>query len=579
MENNKEQLEKIRHSLAHLLASAVLKIDPEAKLAIGPAVENGFYYDFDLSKKFEEKNLRKLEKEMRKLISQKLDFIKEEISKPEAKKLFTDQPYKLELLGDLENPIIYRTGDFTDLCEGPHIKNTSEINPDAFKLTKIAGAYWKGDEKNKMLTRIYGVAFEKKNDLDEYLKMLEETKKRDHRKIGKEMDLFVFSDLVGPGLPLFTPKGVVIKDELQKHIEKVCRGYGFQKVSTPHLAKIELFEISGHAQKFAGELFHVKSHYKQQYVLKPVQCPHQTQIYASRPRSYRDLPIRYMESEKQYRDEKPGQISGLQRVLAITVEDGHSFCRVGQVKEEVKNMIKIIRDFYTGLGLWGKHWVSLSVRDYKRPENYIGDPKDWDICEKMLTDICEEMNLGAKKREGEAALYGPKIDFMFEDNLGREIQIPTVQLDFATPKKFGLTYTNEKGESEPPVMVHRAILGSYERFMMLLIEHFAGAFPLWLAPVQVKVLPISDKHKKYAQEIYKKLFERDFRVEIDLDDESLGKKIRRAKLEKIPHLLILGDKEMESQNITVENRDAGNLGQFSLDDLIEKIGQEIKNKK
>ena len=579
MENNKEQLEKIRHSLAHLLASAVLKIDPEAKLAIGPAVENGFYYDFDLSKKFEEKNLRKLEKEMRKLISQKLDFIKEEISKPEAKKLFTDQPYKLELLGDLENPIIYRTGDFTDLCEGPHIKNTSEINPDAFKLTKIAGAYWKGDEKNKMLTPIYGVAFEKKNDLDEYLKMLEETKKRDHRKIGKEMDLFVFSDLVGPGLPLFTPKGVVIKDELQKHIEKVCRGYGFQKVSTPHLAKIELFEISGHAQKFAGELFHVKSHYKQQYVLKPVQCPHQTQIYASRPRSYRDLPIRYMESEKQYRDEKPGQISGLQRVLAITVEDGHSFCRVGQVKEEVKNMIKIIRDFYTGLGLWGKHWVSLSVRDYKRPENYIGDPKDWDICEKMLTDICEEMNLGAKKREGEAALYGPKIDFMFEDNLGREIQIPTVQLDFATPKKFGLTYTNEKGESEPPVMVHRAILGSYERFMMLLIEHFAGAFPLWLAPVQVKVLPISDKHKKYAQEIYKKLFERDFRVEIDLDDESLGKKIRRAKLEKIPHLLILGDKEMESQNITVENRDAGNLGQFSLDDLIEKIGQEIKNKK
>jgi threonyl-tRNA synthetase len=584
----KSNIEILRHSLSHVLAAAVYEMFPDAKFGIGPAIENGFYYDFDLPRTLIPEDLEILEKKMQNIIKANLKFEKANISIDEAIRDFrkAKQPYKVELIKDISKEdkkkktvSIYKTGSFIDLCSGPHIESTGEINSKAFRLTKISGAYWKGDEKKKMLQRIYGVAFENPKELKKYLAMVEEAEKRDHRKLGKELDLFCFSDLVGPGLPLFTPKGTIIIDELQKHVESVCRTHGFEKVSTPHLAKIDLFDKSGHKQKFGDELFHVKSHHKQDYVLKPVQCPHQTQIYASKIRSYRDLPIRYMESNKQYRDEKPGEISGLSRVIAITVEDGHSFCTIDQVKEELKIMVRIIQDFYKALGLWGSHWVSLSVRDPKHPEKYIGDTKDWRVCEKMLEQVSDEMNLDAKKKEGEAALYGPKLDFMFRDAIGKEIQIPTVQLDFATPKRFGLTYIDRNGKEKNPVMVHRAILGSYERFLVILIEHFAGALPLWLSPVQVEVIPVSEKFEKYGQKILNDLKEKNIRAVMNAPDESLGKRIRIAQNQKINYMLIVGEKEMKSKTVAVRDRNKGDLGAMKVGKFLEKISMEIENKK
>ena len=577
-----------RHSLANILAAAVYEMFPDAKFGMGPAVENGFYYDFDLPRTLIPEDLEILEDKMRKIIKANYQFKMASIPADEATRDFSKakQPYKVELIKGIQKEgrkkslrvTCYALRDFVDLCSGPHIDSTGEINSKAFRLTKISGAYWKGDEKNKMLQRIYGVAFATEKELKNYLAMMEEAEKRDHRKLGKELDLFCFSGLVGPGLPLFTPKGTIIIDELQKHVEAVCRMHGFQKVSAPSLAKINLFEKSGHKQKFGDELFHVKSHHKQDYVLKPVQCPHHTQIYASKIRSYRDLPIRYMESNKQFRDEKPGEISGLSRVIAITVEDGHSFCRIDQVKEELKIMVRIIRDFYKALGLWGKHRVSLSVRNKKHPEKYIGDEKDWNTCEKMLREVSDEMKLDAKKQEGEAALYGPKLDFMFRDALGKEIQIPTVQLDFATPKRFELTFIDKDGKEKNPVMVHRAILGSYERFLVLLIEHFAGAFPLWLSPVQVEVIPVSDKFKKYGQEINSALLSAGIRSIIRESSESLGKRIHTAQNEKINYMLIVGEKETKSKTVAVRDREKADLGAMKVEKFLEKITREIRVK-
>jgi len=589
MESKKSQLKKVeilRHSTAHVLAAAVLKMFPEAKFGIGPAIENGFYYDFDLPRTLIPEDLPILEEKMKKIIKANNKFEQAKVSIEEAGKDFKKlgQSYKSELIEDLEKEghkkvSIYKAGIFVDLCSGPHLDSTGEIPADAFKLTRISGAYWKSDEKNKQLQRIYGVAFESKKELDEYLKMLEEAEKRDHRKLGKELDLFCFSDLVGPGLPLFTPKGTIIKDELQKHVENICKRFGFQKVMTPHLAKIDLYKISGHADKFGEELFHVSSKHKQDYVIRPVQCPHQAQIYASRPRSYRDLPIRYMESDRQYRAEKPGEISGLNRVLAITVEDGHSFCTVNQVKDEIKNMVAIIKDFYTTLGLWENHWISLSVRDYDHPEKYIGEPKDWDKCEKILQEVSDELGLEAKKCEGEAALYGPKLDFMFKDAVGKEIQIPTVQIDFATPKRFGLSYVNEKGEKVPPVMVHRAILGSYERFLALIIEHFAGAFPTWLSPIQTIIIPVSEKFNDYGEKVLAELKNSNIRAEIDKSSESLGKRIREAEKQKIPYILVIGEKEMKSDSVAVRKRNKKEQEVLKIKEFIEKIKKEIQDKK
>lgn len=585
MNNKENRLEAARHSLAHILATAVLNMFPEAKFGTGPATENGFFYDFDLPRTLIPEDLPILEEKMREIIkaNYKIEEASVDIEKALEDFVKIQQEYKVELINDFKQENekkvgLYKINGFVDLCKGPHVESTGEIDLQSFKLSRISGVYWKSDEKNKQLQRIYGLGFENKKKLDEYLKQMEEAEKRDHRKLGKELDLFCFSDLVGSGLPLFTPKGVIVIDELKKHIESICRNYGFEKVMCPSLAKIKLFELSGHAKKFGEELFKVTSSREHEFALKPVQCPHHTQIYASKLRSYRDLPIRYMESDKMYRAEKTGEVGGLNRVYAITVEDGHSFCRVDQVKEEVKNMVNIIKDFYSSIGLWKNHWVSLSVRDKSHPEKYIGTEEDWEKCEKMLEEISDEMKLNAKRCEGEAALYGPKLDFMFKDAMGKEIQIPTVQLDFATPKRFELFYVDEKGEKMNPVMVHRAVLGSYERFLVLLVEHFAGAFPLWLSPVQVEIIPVSEKFVDYGKKILEELKKNNVRAEIDDSDESLGKRIRNAEKQKIPYILVVGEKEEKDESVAVRSGDS-KQEVTGIKEFVEKISKEIEEKK
>lgn len=448
------------------------------------------------------------------------------------------------------------------------------------KLLRISGVYYEGNANNKMITRIVGKSFNNEDELNKYNEFLAEAKERDHRKIGQYLDLFCFSDYVGAGLPLFTPRGTIIKDELQKEIERVCRKYGFQKVSCPSLADISLFETSGHAKKFNDELFRVNSPKGHKFVLKPVQCPHHTQIFASKLRSYKDLPIRYMESDKQYRAELPGAVgNSLSRVYAITVEDGHSFCRVDQVKQEVINMCNLIRDFYSRMRLWNDVWVSLSVRDYSHPEKYIGDASDWYICEKMLEEVSNELGLNAKRCEGEAALYGPKLDFMFKDALGRDIQIPTVQLDFAMPKRFDLNYIDENGIKQHPVMVHRAVLGSYERFMVLLLEQFKGVLPVWLSPVQVNIVPVNIKyHDEYCKKIFDILNDEDIRVSYDDSKESMNKKVRQSNIMKNPYTVIIGDNERDNNLISYRKYNSDETISLSIDEFIKFIKDEIKKR-
>ena len=448
------------------------------------------------------------------------------------------------------------------------------------KLLRISGVYFEGNSDNEMIQRIVGKAFKSEEDVKIYEDMLAEAKERDHRKIGQDLDLFCFSDYVGAGLPLFTPRGTIIKDELQKEIERVCRKYGFQKVSCPSLADISLFETSGHAKKFNDELFRVESPKGHKFVLKPVQCPHHTQLYASKIRSYKDLPIRYMESDKQYRAELQGAVgNSLSRVYAITVEDGHSFCRVDQVKQEVINMCNLIRDFYSRMGLWNNYWVSLSVRDYSSPEKYIGDSKDWDICEKMLEEVCNELGFNAKRCEGEAALYGPKIDFMFKDALGRDVQIPTVQLDFAMPKRFGLSYIDENGEKQSPVMVHRAVLGSYERFLVLLLEQFKGVLPIWLSPVQVNIVPINVKYQgEYCEKLKQLLIDEDIRVGYDDSEERFNKKIMNSNVMKNPYTLIIGDNERDNNLVSYRKYGSEETISLPIDEFIKFIKEEIKKR-
>lgn len=575
-------LEHLRHSAAHLLAAAILDLYPEVKNTIGPAIENGFYYDFDFgSLKISEEDFPKIEEKMKELVKSWSEFEKKEVSVDEAKELFKDNPYKLELIEEFASEdktlTTYKSGNFIDLCKGGHIENPSKEFK-FFKLLSIAGAYWRGSEDNKMLTRIYGTAFPTQEELDEYLKQQEEAKKRDHRKLGQELDLFTFSNLVGAGLPLFTPKGTFIRQQLFNSLLEISKKYGYEQVTIPHIAKIALYETSGHAQKFSDELFKVVSHYKEEFVMKPVNCPHHTQIYASRPRSYKDLPLRYMESTTQYRDEKPGEIGGLTRVRAITVDDGHLFCRIDQVKEEAKNLCLIIEKFYKDLGMWGKHWVSLSVRDSKDFSKYIGDEEGWNQAESMLTEISEELGLNAKRMEGEAAIYGPKLDYMFTDSLGRERQLATVQLDFAMPKRFGLEYQDKDGTMKTPVMIHRAILGSYERFLAILIEHFGGAFPVWLSPTQVKIIPIADRHAEYGQKVLEQLKSANIRAELDDRSETMQSKIREGQLQKIPFMLIMGDREIEAQTASVRSRDEGDLGALKINEIISKINSMIETR-
>ena len=588
---DKDSLYAMRHSLAHIAAAAVQRLWPDAKFGVGPVIENGFYYDIDLGEvTISQDDFGKIEKEMRKIIAEGQDFerstqpVDQAIAWAEAAK----QPYKVELLNDLKREgttaakeldaaelglaaaegeskvgevSFYRNGDFTDLCRGPHVNNTKEVG--VFKLMRVAGAYWRGKEGNPQLQRLYGVAFATQEDLAAHLRALEEAKARDHRLLGKQLDLYAFSDLVGAGLPLFTPRGTAVRNLLKQALLQTGAKYGGQEVGIPHIAKRELYEISGHAQKFTQELFSVKSHYDIDFVMKPVNCPHHTQIYAAQPRSYKDLPISYMESTVQYRDEKPGQIGGLGRVRAITVDDGHLFCTVDQIKQEVAKFCAFIKEFHSALGMYGDHWVSLSVRDYSKPDQYIGDATDWDKAEAMLEELAKDQELDAKKMEGEAALYGPKLDFMYKDVLGNERQLSTVQLDFSTPKRFGLVYTDADGSEKPPVMIHRAILGSYERFMAILLEKTAGWLPFWLAPEQVRILTINDTVMDYVARITQELDNtllmqpvkyNELRYSVDQRNESLGRKIRDAAGLKIPVVLIVGPKDAEAGQVSVRVR-------------------------
>lgn len=591
MSDKNENLHAMRHSLAHITAAAVQRLWPQAKFGVGPVVENGFYYDIDLGDQtISDADFGKIEAEMKKIIKANQSF--EHFTKPVDEAITwaieAKQPYKQELLNDLkrdgttvakeldaeelgvaasgdskvEEVSFYQNGDFIDLCRGPHAENTGKVG--AFRLMRIAGAYWRGKEGNPQMQRLYGVAFQTKEELEAYLTALEEAKSRDHRLLGKQLDLFAFSDLVGSGLPLFTPRGTIILNLLKQALLQTGAKYGGQEVRIPHIAKRELYEISGHAQKFNDELFSVKSHYGIDFVMKPVNCPHHTQIFASQPRSYKDLPISYMESTAQYRDEKPGQIGGLGRVRAITVDDGHLFCTVDQIKQEVAKFCGFIKEFHGALGMYGEHWVSLSVRDYGKPDQYIGDAADWDKAEAMLEEMAKEQGLAAKKMEGEAALYGPKLDFMYKDILGNERQLSTIQLDFSTPKRFKLAYTDADGSEKTPVLIHRAILGSYERFLAILLEKTAGWLPFWLAPEQVRILTINDSVLDYVTKVkevldgavlMQPLKYNEVRYSVDDRSESLGRKIRDAVELKVPVVLIIGNKDAEANQVSVRLRD------------------------
>ncbi len=582
MNNDKEYLDHLRHSAAHLLAAAVMELYPQTKRTIGPAIDNGFYYDFDFGDvRISEEDFPKIEAKMKEILKSWNSFEKQEVTKEQALEEYKDNEYKVELINEFasegQSLTFYKSGNYTDLCRGGHVENPSkEIG--AFKLLSVAGAYWRGSEANKMLTRIYATAFNAKAELDEYLVALEEAKKRDHRKLNEVLDIFAFSDLVGKGLVMFTPNGTIIKNLLREHLMDICKEYGAMEVNIPHMAKIDLYEKSGHAKKFREELFYVKGHYDNEYVLKPVNCPHHTQIYASRPRSYKDLPIAYVESTQQHRDEKPGSMGGLNRTSSFEVDDGHTFCRPDQIKEEALKIVKIIEEFYKAFGMWGNHWVSLSFRDPETPEKYIGSEEDWNTAQSMLSKINEELGLNGQIRLGEAALYGPKIDFMLKDALGNDRQLGTVQIDFAMPKNFGLEYADSDGTQKTPVMLHRAILGSYQRFIAYLMESTMGAFPVWLSPTQVTAIPISsENHLEYTENLVKTLRKKGLRIKIDAANETLGNRIRKAQAEKIPFMIVIGEKEIESGNLSIRKRTGDSLN-MSIDEFVSYVEEKVSTK-
>jgi len=574
----------IRHSISHIAAAAIQKLFKEVKFAIGPTIENGFYYDLDLSKRITPEDLPKIEKEMKELIKKDLKFEKKELEIKEAIELFKKlkQPYKLELIKDLEKEknkkvTIYTVGDFIDLCKGPHIKSTKEIRFDAFKLTSLAGAYWKGNEKNKMLQRIYGVAFNTKKELNDYLKQQEEAEKRDHRKIGKELDLFCFSDLVGKGLPLLTPKGAIIRYELEKFIIEEETKRGYLHVYTPDLAKLELYKKSGHWKHYKESMYPPMNIDGEDYILRPMACPHHFMLYNSRPRSYRELPLRYAEIVKQYRKEQSGELSGLIRLMAFSLVDGHLICRPDQVEEEFKDVLKLIQYNMKVLGI-KDYWYRFSKWDPKDKEKYTNNPKAWQETEKLMKKILDGLKLKYVEEEGEAAFYGPKTDIQIRNVNNKEETLFTVQIDFDMPKKFDMTYIDKDGKKQTPIVIHRASIGCIERTMAFLIEQYAGAFPAWLSPVQAQIIPISQKFNKYGEEIKKQLNKENIRVELNDNNETLGKKIREGELQKIPYLLIVGEKEQKANSISIRDRREGDLGPMKTDKFIEKIKKEIEEK-
>ena len=579
-----EQLQNKRHTLAHLLGAAVLQNYPHAKLTLGPAIDNGFYYDFDFSggPTLGDDGLKDVQKSMKKILNGWTEFSHREVSVDEARELYQDNPYKLELINEIaergEKITLYTVGTFTDLCRGGHCEHPNkDLDTDAFKLDKVAGAYWRGNEKNPMLSRVYGLAFDTKDELVAYQTQIEEAKKRDHRKLGKEMDLFTFSDLVGAGLPLWTPKGTIVRHLLDEYMWQLRSKHDYQRVTIPHITKKDLYEKSGHWEKFGDELFRIKTREGKEYALKPMNCPHHTQIFDRHPHSYRDMPQRYAETTMVYRDEQSGELGGLTRVLSITQDDSHVFCRQTQVKEEFFRIWDIVDTFYTTFG-FAEMRVRLSFHDPSDMEKYLGTPEIWQSAENALREIAAERKANFFEATGEAAMYGPKLDFMAKDSLGREHQVATIQLDMNLPERFDLTCINEKGEKERVVMIHCAIMGSIERFTAVMTEHLGGNFPLWLAPEQVKIIPVNEAHIPYAEEVYAQLKAAGLRVTLDSDNESMGKKIRAAKTDRLPYFIVLGDQEVTDQTVTLEKRD-GTKQVIGLTELVPLLATEVAEKR
>lgn len=575
----KISLEIQRHSAAHILAAAVTELYPSVSLGIGPAIEDGFYYDFDLDYKFTPEDLPKIEAKMRQIINKGICFQKSSAPISEAKKKLKDQKYKLELLQDLDKEgekeiSFYESGSFIDMCRGPHVENSKQIG--AFKLTRVAGAYWKGDEKRPMMQRIYGLLFETQKELDDYLAMQEEAKKRDHRKLGRELNLFVFSDLVGPGLPLYTPKGTRLRKKIQDLTKELRTQMGYKEVWTQQINKAELFKISGHYDKYKDDMFQVTSHYtKEEYFLKPMNCPQHAQIYAALPRSYKDLPVRIADYANLYRDEKLGEVSGLSRLRGFSQDDSHCFCRPDQIKHEFSMLLEAVKKTMSIYGM--QYWIRLSLRNPKAKEGYIGDGAAWKKSEQTMKELLKELEVEYKPAEDEAAFYGPKMDLMAQDSIGRQWQLSTIQLDFNMAGRFSLEYTDEKGKPQIPVMIHSAIVGSPERFMGVIIEHYVGAFPFWLAPLQVVVLPVSEKFTDYAREVFREISTAGIDAEIWAED-SLGKRIRSAEMQKVPITLIVGEKEVAKKLVSVRSLKQKDMGPQKLSNFIETAKEWAKER-
>lgn len=606
-----EEVERMRHSAAHLMAAAIQALWPTAKFGVGPSIKHGFYYDVELPATLSDKDLEKIEKKMRELRNKKHKFERIELTIDEAIDFMSthNQPYKVELLhllkekgstaiaeetGDADAAGIvegatgapsvsfYKTGDFVDLCRGPHVTNSSEIG--AFKLVKLAGAYWRGKDDNPQLQRIYGVAFPTQEELEQHLHFLEEAKKRDHRRLGQELDLFVFSELVGSGLPLFTPKGTLLRRQLEDFVQSLQEPMGYQRVYIPHITKSDLYKTSGHWDKFREDLFHVTGKSKEEFCLKPMNCPHHTQIFAGKQRSYRELPVRLSEVTSVYRDELPGTLQGLSRVRMITQDDAHVFCTPEQVLDEALRIYSIIDEFYKPFGM--KLSVRLSLWDENVSGKYLGTPEMWNSAEDQLRAVLKAKEAEWIEEKGEAAFYGPKIDFTAKDSLDRAWQLATIQLDFNLPERFDLKYIASDGKEARPVMLHRAVLGSVERFISILIEHYAGAFPVWLSPQQAVIIPIADRHAEYVFKLKEQLVNTivpgnlgGLRVDVDDSRESMQKKIRNAQLHKIPYMLVVGDKEVEQNVVSVRLRNGKELKDVSIPELIERMTREILERK
>ncbi len=585
MMKNDNSIEAVRHSLAHLLAYSVKQVYPGSQNAIGPAVDNGFYQDFEIKGLISEEDLLKIEEKMKEILGTWKGFERREVNLNEALEIFADNTYKQELAREFaeggKTLTIYTSGDFVDLCKGGHVNDISAINPAGFKIMKTAGAYWRGDEKNIMLTRIYGVAFATPKELRQYLDMLEEAKKRDHRKLGKELDLFTFSDLVGAGLTLWTPRGTILRRQLDGFVQEMRDGYDYQEVTTPHINKKELFEKSGHWAKFAEELFRIKTREGHEFAMKPMSCPMHAQLYAARPRSYKDLPIRYRESAVVYRDEQSGELSGLSRVRSFTQDDAHVFCRRDQIKEEFLKIWDIVDRFYGTLEF--PLYLRFSRYDPAEKDKYSGEEAAWQDAESQLKEMIEE-KVGTDYTEsmGEAAFYGPKLDFMSRDALGREWQVATIQLDFNQPEGFDLTYTSENGKQERIFMIHAAIMGSIDRFLSVLIEHTGGKFPIWLAPEQVRIITVNQELATtgLAGEILQKAKELGVRAQIDNDNESVSKKIRSAEAWKVPYTLVIGEKEIASGRVTPRVRSdlvvIAAHPELAIEDFLKTVWNETK---